>query len=161
MQLFQRLVTPFIQLPRHNELERLIQQSLRGDWIIRIEHIGREGNLRNRWQQWGKALFAVQSADPVLKAIYNCHAKYRSHSIRIHAEKVKPQSCFYYSVYSGIDHPEVTLPLQPLASKVGKISAWEGSKIARTQITHGGMWRLITVVGVVACSILLLEGLVG
>jgi len=119
MQLVQQNFTSQVPLQGHDELEQLITQSLRGDWIIRVEHMGQDQPPHSGWRQWKDALFAVRSPEPVMEAIYACRACNPTHSIRMYAEKVQPQSRFIYPVYDApVNKPAAFQPVQQLFSNI-------------------------------------------
>jgi ribulose bisphosphate carboxylase small subunit len=162
MQLVQQHATalaPLAPLQSHDELEKLINQSLRGDWIIRVEHIGQDETPQSSWQQWEKALFAVKSSEPVMEAIYACRASNPSHSIRMYAEKVRPQTRFIYPVYDApVNKPEEVQTVQQVSANAGASQSWGPALAARIRNSGNAMWRYVAVIGVVAGSIMLLEG---
>ena len=80
-------------------LKKIIESSLLADWAIRIEYQGDESSSNN-WQLWGKAFFAIKSAEAVLTALMDCYAKHPASSIRLNAEKFRPQSRVLYTVYN-------------------------------------------------------------
>jgi len=119
MQLVQHKVTRLVPLQGHDELKQLINQSLRGDWVIRVEHMGQDQPPHSCWRQWKDALFAVRSPEPVLEAIYACRASNPTHSIRMYAEKVQPQTRFIYSVYDApVNKPGALQPIQQVLSNI-------------------------------------------
>ena len=162
MQLVQQNATPLASLQGHEALEKLINQSLHGDWIIRVEHSGPDEMPQSRWQQWEKALFAVKSPEPVMEAIYACRTSNPTHSIRMYAEKVQPQTRFIYSVYDApVNKSEKTQPVQQVSSNPGVKRDWGQAIAARMRNSGHAMWRYVAVVGAVAGSIMLLEGTAG
>ncbi|KPJ97133.1 MAG: hypothetical protein AMJ55_00200 [Gammaproteobacteria bacterium SG8_15] len=162
MQLVQQHATPLATLQSHDELEKLINQSLHGDWIIRVEHVGQDETQQSRWQQWEKALFAVKNSAPVMEAIYACRASNPSHSIRMHAEKVRPQTRFIYSVYDApVNNPEEVQTVRQVSANTGARRNWGHALVARMSNNGNGVWRYVAVIGAVAGSIMLLEGAAG
>jgi ribulose bisphosphate carboxylase small subunit len=101
MYLVQQRVLPVAPLPGHDGLEKLVNRSLCHDWVIRVEHMGQDEAPHGRWQEWEKPLFAINAAEPVMEAIYSCHAANPGHTIRMHAEKVRPKTRFIYTVYNA------------------------------------------------------------
>jgi len=81
-----------------NDVTQVIDNHLRGDWVIRIEYTDEIEYLNTSWQQWGKAFFKIKNPAEVVDNIYECHTNNQLCSIRLHAEKVNPVSGFYYSV---------------------------------------------------------------
>lgn len=95
---------PVPTLPNRYKIEQFIDSSLLGNWTIRIEHSLAGGSQGKAiWRQWGTTLFAITSARAVLEAIDACHARYPSHEIRIHAERLKPEMRMVYCVYRAAD----------------------------------------------------------
>lgn len=162
MQLVQQHFTPLVPLQGHAELEQLIDQSLRGDWIIRVEHMAQDQPPHSRWQQWQNALFAVKSPNPVMEAIYACRASNPTHSIRMYAEKVRPQTRFIYPVYDApVNNPEEAQTVQQVSANTGTSQNWGRALVARMRNSGNAMWRYVAVIGAVAGSIMLLEGAAG
>lgn len=81
-----------------NDIAQVIDNHLRGDWVIRIEYTEEVEYLNPNWKQWGKAFFKITAPDDVMDNILACHINNKLCSIRLHAEKIKPESCLYYSV---------------------------------------------------------------
>ena len=77
-------------------LRKLIEDSLLSDWVIRIEY--GNGSYDSDWLQWGDTIFAIRSAEPVLDAIVDCYNRNSNCPIRLHAEKVRPQTRMLYTV---------------------------------------------------------------
>ena len=92
-------------------LRKVIENSLLGDWAIRIEYHGEETGI-NCWQLWDKTFFAIASAKDVLQAITNCYKTHPRSTIRIFAEKFHPQTRMLLTVYNPQYLPAVT-ELQP------------------------------------------------
>ena len=91
--------------PLHNRknIENFIDQSLLGDWVIRVEYSGNNSQKQTGWIQWGSPIFAIRSPDEVMEAIDACHANFPSQEIRIYAEKVRPEVRMVYSVYRSTE----------------------------------------------------------
>ena len=88
-------VQPLTQLPiagRLAEVKQLVSKYLCGDCVVRIEHTPRVVDRHVRWQQWGQTFFAIKDADPVIDAIVAARARYPTHTIRLCAERLQPQS---------------------------------------------------------------------
>jgi len=84
--------------PDAGKLRKLIESSLQFDWIIRVEYAsGNTGSVC--WQQWDKTFFAIRAADAVLLAITDCYKNNPTSTIRLSAEKVRPQTHLLYTVY--------------------------------------------------------------
>ena len=80
------------------EVEQLINHHLCGDWVVRVEHSARVRDYCDGWQQWGEAFFPLGDAAPVLGAISRCRARHPAHSIRLCAEKLRPQAQLVFRV---------------------------------------------------------------
>jgi ribulose bisphosphate carboxylase small subunit len=80
-------------------LKKIIESSLLADWAISIEYQSSESEA-NCWQLWDKAYFAIRSAKPVLEALLDCYTKHPRSTIRICAEKFRPQTRMLYTVYN-------------------------------------------------------------
>ena len=94
-------------------IKKIIENSLLADWSIRIEH--HTGGIdTDGWQLWTKAFFAVRSAEAVLESLLDCYTRHPRSSIRIHAERFRPQCRVLYTVYNPAYLPADTdLALQP------------------------------------------------
>ncbi len=79
-------------------LKKIIETSLLSDWAISIEYQTRESET-TCWQLWDKTFFAIRSAEHVLTALLNCYTRHPKSTIRIYAEKFRPQSRILYTVY--------------------------------------------------------------
>ena len=93
-------VIPLVSSTTLNEINNLVEQNLLGEWVVRIEHSGEPATGNQDWQQWRAALFALKNAEPVINAILACRANSPNHAIRLHAEKLRPQTRFIYWVHS-------------------------------------------------------------
>jgi ribulose bisphosphate carboxylase small subunit len=80
-------------------LKKIIENSLLTDWAIRIEYHGGESET-DCWQLWDKTFFAIRSAENILRAIVNCYTKHPRKTIRIYAEKCRPQTRMLFTVYN-------------------------------------------------------------
>ena len=88
-------VQPLTSLPsaeRLAEIEQLVSKYLCVDCVLRIEHTPQVVNGHVRWEQWGKTMFAIRDAAPVIEAIVACRASHPTHTIRLCAERLKPAS---------------------------------------------------------------------
>lgn len=97
-------------------LRKIIENSLLADWAIRIEYHGGE-TANDCWQTWGKPFFALTSAEAVLAALVGCYSKYPDRTIRINAEKFRPQSHILYTVYDPQWLPADTGPKPQTTSR--------------------------------------------
>ena len=80
-------------------LKKIIESSLLADWAISIEYHGGESEA-TCWQIWDKVHFALRSSKPVLEALLACYTKHPRSTIRICAEKFRPQTRMLYTVYN-------------------------------------------------------------
>lgn len=80
-------------------INKIIENSLLSDWAIRIEFREVEAESA-RWQLWDITFFALRSAIPVLESLMKCYTKNPKCTIRINAEKFRPQSRLLYTVYN-------------------------------------------------------------
>ena len=80
-------------------LKKVIESSLLADWAISIEFQSGESEAVC-WQLWDKAYFAIRSATPVLEALLACYTKHPGSTIRLRAEKFRPQTCLLYTIYN-------------------------------------------------------------
>jgi ribulose bisphosphate carboxylase small subunit len=85
--------------PDTGKIKKLIESSLLFDWIIRIEFHRGESEC-TCWEQWDKSFFALRTADSVIAALKSCYSKYPYYTIRINAEKVRPQTRMYFTAYN-------------------------------------------------------------
>lgn len=94
-------------------IKKIIENSLLADWAIRIEYHSGGVDTAN-WQLWNKAFFAIRSAEAVLESLLDCYTKHPRSSIRIHAEKFRPECRVLYTAYNPAYLPAGTdLALQP------------------------------------------------
>lgn len=84
--------------PDTGKLRKLIESSMQVDWVIRVEYASDHSGVVC-WQQWDKTFFAVRTADAVLLAVTDCYKNNPASTIRIYAEKVRPQMQMLYTVY--------------------------------------------------------------
>ena len=82
-----------------DEVERLIKNTLLGQWILRVEHTKDVNPVSIQWQQWENALYCVKEANPVIRSIQACRAKFPTHSVRLYAEMPSLRTRFIYPVY--------------------------------------------------------------
>lgn len=95
-----------------NKVENLVQQSLRGDWIVRIQYGVPSSDNTLRWQQWQSPFFALQNAKALNQAILACRLDYPLQPVRLYAEKVRPESHFIYWIH--IPTHQTSPPAEPL-----------------------------------------------
>ena len=80
-------------------LKKIIESSLLAEWAISIEYQSGESEAPC-WQLWDKAYFAIRSAKPVLEALLDCYTKHPRSTIRLCAEKFRPQTRMLYTVFN-------------------------------------------------------------
>ena len=85
--------------PDMGKIKKLIESSLLFDWIIRIE-FHRRGPEYTCWEQWDQTFFALRAAESVIAALKSCYSSNPDCTIRINAEKVRPQTHMYFTVYN-------------------------------------------------------------
>lgn len=91
-----------VQLASESRLEKigqLIQHSLCGDWILRIEHTQNASSHHVVWQQWNTPFFAIANPEPVINSIEICRDTYPTHTIRLYAEKIRPEVRLVYWIH--------------------------------------------------------------
>jgi ribulose bisphosphate carboxylase small subunit len=149
---------PVVTLQNLDELERHIENTLSDRWIIRIEHSGNVNPVRTQWQQWGKALYCVRDARPVIESIQACVERYPMHSVRLFAEKTSPRTQFVYPVYRP---EEGTGSAQVLPGKWESKASSPGDRLNSVDTgaiaARNRVWRRITVTGMLLGSLLLFE----
>ena len=92
------------RLPNRDSVENFIDQSLLGNWSIRVEYAGVNSQGQMGWKLWGNTLFAIGSPSEVLEAIDACHAYYPEQEIRIYAENLRPEMRMVYNVYRAREY---------------------------------------------------------
>jgi len=85
--------------PDQKVIKKIIEQSLFFDWIIRVEYASEEPGAGSRWTQWDKTFFALRSSVEILDALSACRRSFPDRSIRLNADKVRPQTSMFYTVY--------------------------------------------------------------
>lgn len=140
-----------ISVSHLDQLKLLIESSFTHDWILRVEHTDEAAPKSTSWQQWGQAKFAIREAAPVMEIIAACRDEYPMHNIRLHAEKLKPRSRMLFCVYRAPQSMPET-ETQPTAA-----ASPRPSFVSATQALRNRSWRLVTVVGVLLGSLLLIE----
>jgi ribulose bisphosphate carboxylase small subunit len=152
---------PLSSLSSLDETESLIGQSLFGDWLLRIEHLGTEPQSSSNWKQWGDAFFAVKDTERVMQALVACHASNPNHSIRIYAEKIRPETRLIYSVYDAAEDQaaEKNAAKENLVASAANQDVGESLVARESQARSKGnsVWRYIAATGALAGSILLWE----
>ena len=94
--------------PDTGYIKKIIDNSLLSDWAIRIEYLGHDSETAG-WQLWDKTFFAIRSASPVITSLAACYEKHSKCTIRIAAEKFRPQSRLVFSVYTPPILPDETV----------------------------------------------------
>ena len=84
--------------PDTARIKKLVENSLLFDWVIRIEYAA--DSSESGWHQWDNTFFALRSADAVIDAITRCYTANLGHTIRINAEKLRPQTSMLFTVYN-------------------------------------------------------------
>jgi len=159
MQLAQNLPS-LMPLPNLDDVRHLIQSSLQGNWIVRVEHSDQILPRINTWQQWHKPLFALRDPEPVIEQIIACYAGHPHHSIRISAECTRPETRLVYSVYSPEIHSAEVISLAKgnlsVVKETSAIHVWKrlGDNFAGLRQKA---WRYLAVVSTVLASLLLLQ----
>jgi ribulose bisphosphate carboxylase small subunit len=78
-------------------IRNIIENSLLADWAIRIEYLEAEADSAH-WQLWDEIFFALRTAKPVVESLVDCYTKNSNRTIRINAEKFRPQSRLLFTV---------------------------------------------------------------
>ena len=154
-----QLVEKFDAVPsrnNRNDIENFIDQSLLGDWVIRVEYSRNNSRGQADWVQWGSTMFAINSPDEVMEAIDACHTNYPEQEIRIYAEKVRPQVRIVYSVYRASEPG-----LKHLATVNGPSDAanqeWLQSGGQAVPVRTKSAWRFIAAAGALAGTFIVWE----
>ena len=157
MQLVENL-NPVPPLHNREKIEGFIDQSLLGDWIIRVEYAGTNSHGQTDWLQWGSTRFAIRSPNDVMQDIDSCHAYFPNREIRIKAEKVRPETHIAYSVYrpteaSSIDHNTVNVSVNSDAANQ------EWTQLAEKNVVNksNSKWRFLAAAGTLAGTLIMLE----
>lgn len=80
-------------------IKKIINASLLFDWAINIEY-QEAGSGSARWSRWDDTFFALRSAGSVIESLMNCYKSNPECTIRINAEKFRPQSRLLYTAYN-------------------------------------------------------------
>lgn len=80
-------------------IRKIINSSLLFDWVISIEYQDAESESGD-WKLWEQTFFALRCADAVLESLMTCYTNHPQRTIRINAEKIRPQSQFLLTVYN-------------------------------------------------------------
>jgi ribulose bisphosphate carboxylase small subunit len=90
---------PIASIEDLGAVERLVTQSLFGDWIIQIEHSSLAYRRDGVWSRWGKGFFGARDVTGLIDAILTCRSIHPTHAIRMHSEKLRPRSRLVYWVF--------------------------------------------------------------
>lgn len=90
-----------LPLPHLEEVSALLRDHLQGDWIVRIEHLNPRDRLRTLWRTWGRTRYVRQGTEAVMDSILDCHLAHPQHSIRLCAERMRPETRLVYWIYDA------------------------------------------------------------
>ena len=146
--------------PLHNRrnIENFIDQSLLGDWVIRVEYSGNNSKKQTGWIQWGSTLFAIRSPDEVMDAIDACHSSFPEQEIRIYAEKVRPEMRMVYNVYRSTEsgsHDETPVSVN-VASEAAN-QEWHPTADESVSARGNSAWRFLAAAGTLAGTLIVWE----
>lgn len=79
-----------------SDIERIIENHLADNYVVRIEYTAEIEYMTTRWQQWGDAYFNSTDASDVIENIISCHMNNLQCAMRLYAEKTSPRSRFYF-----------------------------------------------------------------
>jgi ribulose bisphosphate carboxylase small subunit len=79
-----------------SDIERIIEDQLVDNWVVRIEYTKKIEYMVTSWQQWGETFFNITDASGVIKNIISCHKNNPQCAMRLHAEKYSPRSYLYF-----------------------------------------------------------------
>lgn len=151
-------LVPLLSKPRLDEVEHFIKDNLSFNWIIRIEHADNVNSVSTQWQQWGKPAFANKDSSSLLNDIRTCLTNHPSHTIRLYAERFNPQVQFVYWVYRpDYDTALIAQPEQQTKPVVSGVTRWLFSLGDIAKAARSWLWRIVTVMGMLLASLLLLE----
>ncbi|WP_455375774.1 ribulose bisphosphate carboxylase small subunit [Kaarinaea lacus] len=146
--------------PLHNRknIENFIDQSLLGDWVIRVEYSGKNPQGKIDWVQWGSTMFAIKSSCDVMREIDACHANYPAKEIRIYAEKVRPEMRMVYSVYRPTEfglNDKVSVSIISEAAN----QEWPrpGNETVPVKAKANSAWRYLAAAGTLAGTLIVWE----
>lgn len=150
---------PVPLLNNRENVQNFIDQSLLGDWIIRVEYSGRNAQGQTDWLQWGSTFFAITSPNDVMQAIDSCYAYLPEREIRIYAEKVRPQTRMVYSVYRATEselNSQTPVPVS-VASQAANQEWPETAEEEKIAVNANSKWRYLAAVGTLAGTLFALE----
>ena len=144
-----------------DDLERLIENTLSHNWILRVEHTQDVNPVCTQWRQWEKAQYCVKEAGPVIRSIQACREEYPTHSVRLYAEKTSPRTRFIYPVYrsEGDTGSAQVLPGKWTA-QASRLGVWLKPLETGAIAARSRFWRIITVTGMLLGSFLAFEELI-
>lgn len=131
------------------EVERLVSDTLFGDWVIQIEYCDPTTSHSNSWIRWGTAFFAVRDPSEIVDAIVMCRKAHPDRQIRLHTEKLRPQTRFVYY----LDQPAKAEPRLRLVKSGSQPKPDESA-------SRSSVWRVAAVVGGLAAALVLFEEVV-
>jgi ribulose bisphosphate carboxylase small subunit len=147
-----------VKLPCLSEVERNIENLLSEQWILRVEHVDGVNPVRTQWKQWGKSLYGVDDTVAAIDGIRACRARYPADSIRLCAEKMQPPTKFINWVHTPGGNTGCTAGLEhQTASAESRGGGWLGSVANVSNAARARMWRIVTVMGMLLASVLVLE----
>ena len=146
--------------PLHNRknIENFIDQSLLGDWVIRVEYSGKNPQGKIDWVQWGPTMFAIKSPCDVMKEIDACHASYPAKEIRIYAEKALPEMRMSYSVYRPMEFGINDKVSESIAAEAAN-QEWlqSGKETVPVSAKANSAWRYLAAAGTLAGTLIVWE----
>jgi ribulose bisphosphate carboxylase small subunit len=148
-----------LNLSSITKVNRLIEGGFTHGWLLRIEHFdpGATRTQAQQWQPWGETLFKVPDALPVIDAIVACRTHYPTHSIRLHAEKLRPRTQMFYPLYSPDQHAIEASVLHHTSVVPARINQWLSSLGNAAKTINGMVFRIVTIAGMLLVSLLMLE----
>ena len=152
-----------LNLPSVAEVKKLVEDSLTHDWIVRIEHFGPHAGktVHEQWMQWGDSQFAIKDASSVIDSIVACRTSHPKHAIRLNAEKVRPRSQLYYWVYTPEQHVKnAPLIAHDSVNTPVRINNWLSRLGDSAVAARARLWRVVTVIGMLFASLLMIEEVV-
>lgn len=146
-------------LSNRENVENFVEQSLLGDWVIRVEYSGRNAQGQTDWLQWDSTFFAIASADDVMQAIDSCYAYFPEREIRISAEKIRPATRMVYSVYRPAESDlksQAPVPVS-VASQAANQEWPDTAEEEKITVNDNSKWRYFAAVGTLAGTLFALE----
>lgn len=149
---------PVPPLQNRKNIENFVDQSLLGDWVIRVEYSGKNPQGEIDWVQWGPTMFAIKSSCDVMKEIDACHANYPAKEIRIYAEKVLPEMRMAYSVYRPVELGINDKVSESIAAEAAN-QEWprSGGETLPVKAKANSTWRYLAAAGTLAGTLIVWE----